>query len=470
MYTYHKITPEILEKLKAIVGAKGVSADPDRLVAYERDEGVEREFFHLPDAVVYPSTTAEVAAIMQLANEELIPVIPRGAGTGLEFGAVANHYGGIILSTEKMNRILEVNAEKMYMIVEPGVRTEDVQKAAGEVGLLYAGDPCSGDSCFIGGNAGTNAGGNRAVKYGTTRDQIYSVEVVTPTGKVTTLGSRLKKVSTGYPLEKIVIGSEGTLGIITKLVLKLVPLPKCSVNVLAVFPTVDEAMSIVNALPKAGIEPTCLEFMDDDSVRVTEDFIGEKQNTATGERNYMIIQVDSNDEDALDDLCVDLDELCRAHGAVDVFVADAERIWKVRKNFSDASTTECPIMVMEDFVVPADELASLLKALEKISADQHVPVRSVAHAGDGNLHLDILKKGIADADWPAKVDAFEKAAYEAVYSLGGRISGEHGIGEKRKDLMVTYTDPVELELMKAVKKAFDPNNILNPGKIFELDD
>lgn len=468
MKPYQKITKDIIQKLVDILGEKGVSTDPDRLVQYERDEGVEREFFRTPDAVVYPTTAEDVAAVLQLANTENIPVIPRGAGTGLEFGAVANTYGGIILSTEKMNRILEVNGEKMYMVVEPGVRTADVQAAAKAQGLLYAGDPCSGDSCFIGGNASTNAGGNRAVRYGTTRDQIYSIEVVTPLGQITRLGSRLKKVSTGYPLEKIVIGSEGTLGIITKLVLKLVPLPKYSVNVLAIFKTIDDAMSIVNALTKAGIEPTCLEFMDNDSVRVTEKFLGEKQpHSDIG--NYMIIQVDSNDEDRIDDLCVALDELCHDHGAIDVFVADAERIWKVRKNFSEASTTDSPIMVMEDFVVPADELADLLKELEKISADQKTPVRSVAHAGDGNLHLDILKKDIPDDQWPAKVEAFEKAAYDAVYRLGGRISGEHGIGEKRKNLMAHYTDPVELALMKAVKKAFDPNDILNPGKIFDVE-
>lgn len=468
MKSYHTVTNEIVNSLRAIVGDKGVSVDPDRLVQYEKDEGVGRQYYRRPDAVVYPATAEETAKILKLANAERIPVVPRGAGTGLEFGAVVNSYGGIILSTEKMNRILEVNEEKMYMVVEPGVLTSDIQAAAKAVGLLYAGDPCSGDSCFIGGNAATNAGGNRAVKYGTTRDQIYSIEVVTPTGDITTLGGRLKKMSTGYPLEKIVIGSEGTLGVITKLTLKLVPLPKCSVNVLAVFPTIDEAMSIVNALPKAGIEPTCLEFMDNASVRVTEAFLGEKQpHSDIG--NYMIIQVDSNDEDSLDDLCVALDEICRSHGALDVFVADAERIWKVRKNFSDASVTDSPVMIMEDFVVPTDELATLLKKLEKISSDLDQPVRSVAHAGDGNLHMDVLKKDTPDDVWPAKAAAFNKAAYDAVYSLGGRISGEHGIGEKRKGLMAQYTDPVELALMKAVKKAFDPNDILNPGKIFDIE-
>lgn len=468
MQSYHHLTPDIVAELKAIVGDKYVYTDTDKLIPYEKDEGVEKEYFHLPEAVVLPETAEQTAAVMKVANREHIPVVPRGAGTGLEFGAVTNELGGIILSTERMNRIIECNVDKMYMVVEPGVVTADLQALAKSKGLLYAGDPCSGDSCFIGGNAATNAGGNRAVKYGTTRDQIYAIEVVTPTGEIAHFGGRLKKVTAGYPLEKIIIGSEGTLGIITKLTLKLVPLPKHTVDILAVFPTVEQALSLVTALPKGGIAPTCLECMDNDVIRVVEQYLDEKQPYSEN-GNYMVIQLDGNSEDEVDDMCVAVDEICRAHGAMEIFVADADKVWNARKAFTEASAAECPVAAMEDFVVPPDMLEQLLLELEKIGKDQSIQFRGVSHAGDGNLHLDVLRRGFAKEEEAAKIEAFEDAACAAVYALGGKISGEHGIGQKRKALFAKYEDPVSLALMKAVKKAFDPNNILNPGKIFDLE-
>lgn len=468
MQSYHHLTPDIVAELKAIVGDKYVYTDTDKLIPYEKDEGVEKEYFHLPEAVVLPETAEQTAAVMKVANREHIPVVPRGAGTGLEFGAVTNELGGIILSTERMNRIIECNADKMYMVVEPGVVTADLQALAKSKGLLYAGDPCSGDSCFIGGNAATNAGGNRAVKYGTTRDQIYAIEVVTPTGEIAHFGGRLKKVTAGYPLEKIIIGSEGTLGIITKLTLKLVPLPKHTVDILAIFPTVEQALSLVTALPKGGIAPTCLECMDNDVIRVVEQYLDEKQPYSEN-GNYMVIQLDGNSEDEVDDMCVAVDEICRAHGAMEIFVADADKVWNARKAFTEASAAECPVAAMEDFVVPPDMLEQLLLELEKIGKDQGIQFRGVSHAGDGNLHLDVLRRGFAKEEEATKIEAFEDAACAAVYALGGKISGEHGIGQKRKALFAKYEDPVSLALMKAVKKAFDPNNILNPGKIFDLE-
>lgn len=468
MQSYHHLTPDIVAELKAIVGDKYVYTDTDKLIPYEKDEGVEKEYFHLPEAVVLPETAEQTAAVMKVANREHIPVVPRGAGTGLEFGAVTNELGGIILSTERMNRIIECNADKMYMVVEPGVVTADLQALAKSKGLLYAGDPCSGDSCFIGGNAATNAGGNRAVKYGTTRDQIYAIEVVTPTGEIAHFGGRLKKVTAGYPLEKIIIGSEGTLGIITKLTLKLVPLPKHTVDILAVFPTVEQALSLVTALPKGGIAPTCLECMDNDVIRVVEQYLDEKQPYSEN-GNYMVIQLDGNSEYEVDDMCVAVDEICRAHGAMEIFVADADKVWNARKAFTEASAAECPVAAMEDFVVPPDMLEQLLRELEKIGKDQGIQFRGVSHAGDGNLHLDVLRRGFAKEEEAAKIEAFEDAACAAVYALGGKISGEHGIGQKRKALFAKYEDPVSLALMKTVKKAFDPNNILNPGKIFDLE-
>lgn len=464
---YGHVTLECLTALRNIVGGKYVWTETDKLIPYEKDEGVEAALFRRPDAVVLPETTQQVSDIMTLANEYHIPVTPRGAGTGLELAAVVGENGGIILDTSRMNRIFEINAEKMYMVVEPGVITADIQKEAQKLGLLYAGDPCSGDCCQIGGNAATNAGGNRVVKYGTTRDQIYAIEVVMPTGTIANFGSRLKKVSTGYPMEDIIIGSEGTLGIITKLTLRLVPLPKYTVDILAVFPTLSQALSLVTELPKAGIAETCLECMDNAVVKVVEQYLDEKQ-PYSDVGNYMIIQIDGKTEDEVDDMCVTIDEICQQQGALEVFVADADKVWKVRKAFTEASAAECPVAAMEDFVVPPDELEHLLVKLEAIGKAQGIQFRGVSHAGDGNLHLDVLRRGFTADEEADKIAAFEDAACAAVYALGGRISGEHGIGQTRKHLFAAYTEPGALAVMKAVKQALDPNLILNPGKIFDI--
>lgn len=467
MKKYSRLTSSIVDELRNIVGKKNVIVDEEKLIPYEKDEAEDPQFYHVPDAVVLPSTTKEIAEVMKLANRENIPIIPRGAGTGLAFGAVAS-YGGIVVDVSKMNKILEINEEKLYMVVQPGVITQDIQKEAKARNLLYAGDPCSGDSCFIGGNVATNAGGNRAVKYGTTRDQVYSIEMVTPLGDIVKLGGRLKKVTTGYPLEKIVMGSEGTLGIITEITLKLVPLPKYSVNLLAVFPTIDEAIAIINILIKSGIQPTCLEFIENKTLKRIEEYLGEKlQGAENG--NYMIIQIDGKNEDELDQLCVEVDELCTNHGASSVLVADADRIWKARKAFNDAIVSECKVLAIEDIVVPPDMISDMVKEIEKIGQGLGLPIRMASHAGDGNIHLDALKINISDEEWPLKKQEFEKEVYDKVYEMGGKISGEHGIGIKRKHLMEHYTDPVELNLMRAVKKAFDPNLILNPGKIFDVE-
>ena len=467
MPVYNRIDEDIITALKAVVGDKYVLTDPERLAPYEKDESANTACYRQPEAVVLPARTEEVAAIMRLANNRKFPVIPRGAGTGLEAGAIVNEYGGILLSLERMNALLGINEENLYAVVEPGVITARLQAEAEKKGLLYAGDPCSGGSCFIGGNAATNAGGNRAVKYGTTRDQIYAVEVVTPGGDIVELGGRVKKMTTGYALEKVIIGSEGTLGIITKLTLKLVPLPLHSAHILAVFEDADKALFTVNALQRARVEVTCLEFMDNECIRVAERFTGEKQ-VGSERGNYIIIQVDGKSEDETDGVCVTVDEICRAQGAAEVFIGNAEKIWYSRKIFSEASGAE-GVVAMEDFVVPPDCIAVLLRELQVIGKDAGLAFRSVSHAGDGNIHLDVLKERLSQEVWEERLGAFESAAYDVVYRLGGKISGEHGIGGLRKDIMKRYTSPVELQLMKALKKAWDPNLILNPGKIFDVD-
>lgn len=466
MKKYNPVTPEIINELKNLLGGK-VATDPDIIEPYGHDEVPDSQYARMPEAVVFPETAEQIAAVMKLANKYLIPVVPRGAGTGLACGAVPS-YGGIVLSVEKMDKIIEINKESMYMIVQPGVRTDDIQKAAKSVDLFYAGDPCSGDACHIGGNVATNAGGNKAVKYGTTRHQIYSLEVVTPKGDIVTFGGRLEKNTTGYNLEQLIIGSEGTLGIITQITLRLKPLPKDVIDLLAVFPDVESAIAIVGKVLKAGITPTCVEFMDTITIQSVEKFLNEKlPNSDNG--NYVIIQVEANNEDEIDDKCVMLDELCTENGAISVLVADPAKIWRARKSFAEAVRHESLTAAKEDVVVPVDQIANMMHEIAALREKYNLVTRTASHAGDGNIHLNILKGEIADEEWNDKIEKFQHDLYTVVYRLGGKLSGEHGIGFKRKHLMEEYTNPVELDVMRSIKKAMDPNLILNPGKIFDVE-
>ncbi|MHC1759118.1 MAG: FAD-binding oxidoreductase [Negativicutes bacterium] len=466
MGPYNPVTPAIVAELATIVGEKNVSVDPDKLYPYSHDEVTEPRYHHMPEVVVLPADTEQVAAVVKLANRELIAVVPRGAGTGLACGAVPI-YGGIVLSLEKMNKIIEMDPVNMFMVVEAGVRTEDVQKTAEKHNLLYAGDPCSGDSCFIGGNVATNAGGNRAVKYGTTRHQVYQIEVVTPAGDITKLGARIKKSTTGYCLEQLVIGSEGTLGIITTMTLKLVPLPKHVIDLLAVFPDIDSAIDFIAVIAKAGITPTCIEFMDNVAIRCVENFLNEKL-PYDENGNYLIIQMEADSEEKLDDVAVELDALCTNNGALALLVPNSALIWKARKSFAEAVRHETLIHSNEDIVVPTEKMPEAMRHMSGICEKHGAAARTVSHAGDGNIHLSILQGTVPDDEWVERLTRIHHEIFDHVYPLGGRMSGEHGIGYKKKALMQEYTDPVELNLMRAIKKAWDPNLILNPGKVFDV--
>ena len=463
---YNKLSDEIIAKLQALVGVQNVVTDAGQMEIYAHDEVTDPAYHHMPEAVVFAENAQQVAAVVKLANEYIFPVVPRGAGTGLACGAVPI-YGGVVLSLEKMNKIIEVIADAMYAVVEPGVRTSDLQTAA--KGAFYAGDPCSGDSCFIGGNVATNAGGTRAVKYGTTRHQVYAVEVVNPTGKIVQLGARLQKQTTGYCLEQLIIGSEGTLGIITQITVKLLPLPKYSMDLLAVFESPEDAIGTVNKLIMAGIMPTCVEYMDNITIKSVERYLGTTlQGSEKG--NYLIVEVEGTSEDDLDEKACTMDEICSENGAGDVLVAEHDKIWQARKAFAEAVRAESLIVCKEDVVCPVDHEPALLAEILRLADKYQLVTRIASHAGDGNIHLNILKQEQEDyADWDARVKANQQELYRFIYAHGGRLSGEHGIGYKRKQLMEEFTNPDELEMMRAIKKALDPNNILNPGKIFDIE-
>ena len=465
MYKYNPVTEEVLLALREALGAENVKVDEETLDRYKTDEETDPRYHHLPEVVVLPGSTEEVAEVMKIANKYLVPVTPRSAGTSVSCGAVPVH-GGIVLLLERMDKIIEMNTEAMYMVVEAGARTIEIQKMANEAGFLYAGDPCSADSCLIGGNIATNAGGNKAVRYGTTRHQVYSIEVVTPTGEITELGNRLKKCSTGYCLDQLIMGSEGTLGIITKATLKLLPMCPYKLDILAVFTDVQKAVDLVPNLIKAGLNPTSIEFMDNGFVRAASDFT-EIRLPHYEDGSYVIVTVETFNEDELDMKMEQLDEICTQCGATDVLEAD-ERVWRVRRNCLEGTRVLSKVSTSDDLVVPVDKIADCIEHLQEVAKDYNFKLMCLAHAGDGNLHFQILKCDMSDEQWEDELQRFHAIAYEYVYSLGGRISGEHGIGAKKLAAMETYTDPVELEIMRTIKRAMDPNNILNPGKVFNV--
>ena len=465
MKTYAPVTEEVIEALKGVVGAEYVMTDAETLEHYQTDEETDPRKFHKPEVVVKPASAQEIAEIMKLANKFDVPVTVRSAGTSLADGAIPV-CGGIVLLMERLNKIIELNTEGMYLVTEAGVPTVEVQRVANEAGYLYAGDPCSADSCLIGGNIATNAGGNKAVRYGTTRNQVYSVEVVTPTGDIVTLGSTLKKNSTGYCLEQLVMGSEGTLGIITKATLKLLPLCPYKLDILAIFTELDKAIGVVPNLIKAGLNPTSVEFMDNGFVRSASDYC-ELKLPHYEDGYYVIITVETFNEEELESKMEQLDEICTESGATDVLEAD-ERVWKIRRNCLESTRVLSLISTSDDLVVPVDKIAECIEHLNEVSKKYSFKLLCLAHAGDGNLHFQILKCDLSEEEWEKQLSEFHAEAYAYVYSLGGRLSGEHGIGAKKLPAMEKYTDPVEMKMMRAIKAALDPKGILNPGKVFNV--
>lgn len=462
---YNKVDERFISALTAIVGKENVITDPAGLDPYKTDEETDPNKFHVPEAVAAPGSTEEVAAIMRLANESNVPVTVRSAGTSLSDGAIPV-CGGIVLLMGRMNKILKIDPEGLYMTVQAGALVKECQQLAGQHGLLYAGDPCSAESCLIGGNIATNAGGNKAVRYGTTRDQVYSLEVVSPTGKILHVGARLEKKTTGYCLEQLIMGSEGTLGIITEATLRLQPLPPYRIDVLAVFENIEQAAGLVPRVIKAGLNPTSIEFMDNSFVRSTEAFC-EMKAPHSDVGNYVYVTVETFDEAQIDSSLEKLSELCEEAGALEVLEAD-DRLWSLRRNCQESLRLIADVTITDDFVVPVDKVAEVIRHIKAMGRDYPFEVMVLAHAGDGNLHVCMCRKDMTEEEWDREISRFHKEAYAYVYSLGGRLSGEHGIGAKKLSYMEEYTEPEELEYMRLIKKALDPGNILNPGKIFNI--
>ncbi len=464
MVRYNTVSEAFIAELCAALGAEYVHTDAATLDRYKTDEEKDERCFHLPDVVVLPASAEEIAAVVKLCNKYLVPLTVRGGGTGIADGAIAV-YGGVVLLMERLNKIVELNREGMYLTAQAGVRTIDIQKAANEQGFLYAGDPCSAESCQIGGNLATNAGGNKAVRYGVTRNQVYAVQVVTPTGEIVDLGAPLKKCSTGYCMEQLVIGSEGTLGIITQATLKLQPLPPYRLDLLAVFNDPMQAMSVVPKIIKAGVNPTSIEYMDNANVRTTSRFLEFTGAPHADNGIYVIVTVETFNEDELDMKMERLDEICEECGAVDVLEAD-DRIWAMRRNCLESVSLVSKVCTTDDVVVPVDEMSDMVKFIIAAVGKYPFPLRINAHIGDGNLHIVLCKMNLSDEEWESNLRRFTQEVYTYAYAHGGRLAGEHGIGAKKREFLEEFTPAGELDLMRRIKRAWDPNLILNPGKVF----
>lgn len=471
MPNYNPLTPHLIEQLRTIVGERNVIVDdPEKLDVYASDQISDKRYAHRPEAVVKPTSTQEVSAVMRLANENLIPVTPRGAGTGIAGGAVPM-FGGIVLSLERMNRIIEVDVDNLVVVVEPGVVTNEINVATEEFGLFYAGYPMSLLSCFIGGNVATNAGGGKAVKYGVTNRYVLGLEVVLPNGEIVQLGGKRFKDVVGYNLVQLMVGSEGTLGVFTKIILKLIPLPKVTIDLLALFNTFDEAIAAIpGVMTHSGTLPTAIEFMSPFAVQASARYLNETLplDKAGG---LLLIEVDGSSEEELIPVYEAIGEGCEQGGAFQVYVAPnattQERMWALRRNIAEALMTVSPIQTSEDVVVPISRIPDLMRALNEVGSRYDVLFPAYGHAGDGNVHVRIIKKPEMSLErWDEIKHALLVELFEAVAALGGTISGEHGIGMKKKEFVPMVLDENVLALSRGIRDVFDPNQIMNPGKVF----
>jgi glycolate oxidase len=469
---YSPVTRTIVDELRGIVGARNILTDGEKLEAYSHDETNAEEYGHMPEVVVLAETAAQVAATIQLANREHIPITPRGAGSGLSGGAIPR-FGGILLSLEKMNKLLELDMENMVAVVETGMVTNDLAEYVQERGLFFAGYPMSLQTCMVGGNIAENAGGGKAVKYGVTGRYVQGVELVTPTGDIVQLGGKLAKDVSGYDLKSLVVGSEGTLGIVTKAIIKLIGYPVAKADLLVLFKSPRDAIAVVPVILSKGLTPTSIEFMDQLSVSTSCRYLNESLPYEQAGA-MLLIELDGNDADQVEMDLIATGQLCEEQGALEVYVAEdrnnMERVWNVRRNIAEAFKVFSPVQSLEDIVVPISRIPEMIPELDRLGEKYGMKIPCYGHAGDGNLHATLVKDPSMSMEaWKVNEEACLKELYAITHGMGGKISGEHGIGLKRKEYLRSLLDPVELRLMQSIKRAWDPNNIMNPGKIFDLE-
>ncbi len=457
----------MVARLREVVGDSFLFTDENTRRDYGHDE--TEDFVFPPQVVVKPATAVEVSRIMQLANEYSIPVVPIGGRTGLSGGALSIH-GGIGLSMERFNKIIEIDQRNLQVTVEPGVITQVLRESVAEKGLFYPVDPSSQGSCFIGGNVAENSGGARAVKYGVTKDYVLNLEVVLPNGEIIWTGANTLKNATGYNLTQLMIGSEGTLGIITKIVLKLLPMNSNSILMLVPFYKAEEACEAVSAIFRAGIIPSALEFMERDAIDWALQYVeGISVVVKDDIQAQLLIEVDGNYPEILFAEAEKIMAVAEQFHIDEVLFADTveqkNALWKMRRSIAEAVKANS-VYKEEDTVVPRYELPKLLKGIKVIGEKYGFKSVCYGHAGDGNLHVNIIKGSMTDANWRTEVPKGIREIFNLTVALKGTLSGEHGIGYVQKNYMDIAFSETHLNIMRSIKKVFDPNNILNPGKIF----
>lgn len=468
-YVYNQVSPELVEKFKQIVPGK----------VYVGEE-INQDYFHdempiygegQPEVLIDATTTEDIAAIVKLCYENNIPVIPRGAGTGLTGASVAIK-GGVMINMTKMNKILEYDYENFVVRVEPGVLLIELAEDAQRQGLLYPPDP--GEKyATLGGNVATNAGGMRAVKYGSTRDYVRAMTVVLPTGEIVKLGATVSKTSTGYSLLNLMIGSEGTLGIITELTLKLIPAPKETISLIIPYEKLEECIATVPKFFMNHLQPQALEFMEREIVLSSERYIGKsvfpKELEGTEIGAYLLVTFDGDNMEELEEITEKAAEVVLEAGALDVLVADTpakkKDAWAARSSFLEAIEAETKLLDECDVVVPVNKIAPYLNYVNGVGEKFNFTVKSFGHAGDGNLHIYACSNDMEDAEFKRQVAEFMTDIYQKAAEMGGQISGEHGIGYGKMDYLSEFAGTVNMRLMKGIKEVFDPKMILNPNKI-----
>jgi len=465
--SYSKITQADIDYFSKILSDKFVFFDVESLHKYSHDETEDLHFS--PEVVLKPETTQHVSEILNYCNSKNIAVTPQGARTGLSGGALPL-YGGVALSMERFNKILNIDTNNGQVTVEPAVITQVLQQTVAEQNLFYPPDPASKGSCFIGGNLAENSGGPKAVKYGVTNEYVLNLELVLASGEIIWTGANVVKNATGYNLTQLIVGSEGTLGIITKAVLKLIPLPKKNMLMLVPFHSAEEACKAVAAIFQKGITPSGLEFMERDALIWTSKFIGDESMPIPDYiEAHLLIEVDGNDEDVLMRDCESIVTVLEQFKIDEILFADSQaqkdRLWNMRRKVGEAVKSQS-IYKEEDTVVPRYELPKLLTGIKSIGKKYGFHSVCYGHAGDGNLHVNIIKGNLSNDVWDNQLPIAIREIFELTVGLGGTISGEHGIGYVQKNYMNIPFSNVELDLMRGIKNVFDPNGILNPGKIF----
>ncbi|HPD60521.1 MAG TPA: FAD-linked oxidase C-terminal domain-containing protein [Thermodesulfobacteriota bacterium] len=453
---------KIIQKLTKIVGEENILTSPEDLTCYAYD-AVNQKF--CPEAVVFPGKAEEIGAILKLANQEQFAVIPRGAGSGFTGGSLAV-LGGVILVTSRLNQIIEIDPDNLTAIVEPGVVCGEFQREVEKYGLYYPPDPASLAFSTLGGNVAECAGGPSALKYGVTRDYVTGLEVVLPTGEVITTGVRTRKGVVGYDLTRLIVGSEGTLAVITKVYLRLIPKPLSSITLMAFFKNIEDSAHTVSTIIRNKIVPAKLEFMDRGSIECVNTYqnLGFPEETET----LLLIELDG-DPVAIENEAEKVKKICLEQGSFRVERAtdtrEASNLWEVRRAISPSLLLLNLTKINEDVVVPRSKIPLLIHRMEDLKKSYQLTIISFGHAGDGNIHVNVMY----DEKIPGEYEKAERAVHEIfqeVLNLGGTISGEHGIGITKAPFLTMELNESEIELMKKIKRVFDPNDILNPGKIF----